>query len=123
MPTNSLSRLFFSTSGNIGNAGCRSWSRAKLAFGIAFAGMAMTAGQARAVVVNVGGQDWDVTQFHGNYHTNAIPFQTPANGGVVPWMGSASFTARSALPVSALNRWIRSCQTMPPNASVWAPAR
>jgi hypothetical protein len=87
MPTNSLSRLFFSTSGNIGNAGCRSWSRAKLAFGIAFAGMAMTAGQVRAVVVNVGGQDWDVTQFHGNYHTNAIPFQTPANGGVVPWMG------------------------------------
>ena len=90
MPTNSLPRLFSSTSGNIGKAGCRPWSRAKLAFGIAFAGIAMTAGQAQAVVVNVGGQDWDVTQFYGDYLTNAVPFQTPANGGVMPWMGSAS---------------------------------
>ena len=81
----SLSLPFSSSSGNIGKARRRSRSLAKLAFGVAFAGVVMTAGQARAVIVTVGGQDWDVTTFTGAYNDNTAKFQTAANGGVMPW--------------------------------------
>ena len=43
------------------------------------------AGQARAVVVNVNGQNWNVTTFTGTYNDNISKFATPANGGVMPW--------------------------------------
>jgi len=48
----------------------------------------LTAGQAQAVVVTVGGQDWDVTTFTGTYNDNTSKFETPANGGVMPWWGN-----------------------------------
>jgi hypothetical protein len=50
----------------------------------------LTTGQARAFVVNVGGQDWDVTTFTGSYNDNASKFATAANAGVMPWWGNSS---------------------------------
>ena len=38
-----------------------------LAAGLALASIGLTAGEAHAVVVNVGGQDYDVTTFTGTY--------------------------------------------------------
>jgi hypothetical protein len=56
-----------------------------LAAGLALASIGLTAGEAHAVVVNVGGQDYDVTTFTGSFLDNISKFQTPANGGVMPW--------------------------------------
>ena len=42
------------------------------------------AGQAQALVVTVNGQQWDVTTFTDAI-ANASKFQTPANGGMMPW--------------------------------------
>ena len=46
---------------------------------------ALSAGQAQALVVNVGGQDWDVTTFSWSYEQNTAKFNTANNGGVMPW--------------------------------------
>ena len=45
----------------------------------------LSAGEAHALVVNVGGQDYDVTTFTGSFNDNLSKFATPANGGVMPW--------------------------------------
>ena len=45
----------------------------------------LSAGQAQAVVVNVNGQNWNVTTFTGTFDDNINKFNTPANGGVMPW--------------------------------------
>jgi hypothetical protein len=50
----------------------------------------LTAGEANALVVNVGGQDYNVTTFTGSYIDNISKFATAANGGVMPWWGSQS---------------------------------
>jgi hypothetical protein len=57
------------------------------AVGAAVAGLALSAGQAKALVFNVGGQDYDVTTFTGSYNDNVSKFATSANGGVMPWFG------------------------------------
>jgi len=95
-----LSLPFSSSSGNISKPHRRSRSLAKLAFGVAFAGVVMTAGQARAAIVTVGGQDWDMTTFTGAYNGNTAKFQTAANGGVMPWWGSESLAGEFATTVS-----------------------
>jgi len=46
---------------------------------------ALSAGQAQALLVNVGGKLWDVTIFNGTYQDNAGKFALPANGGKMPW--------------------------------------
>ena len=45
------------------------------------------AGQAQALIVNVGGQSWNVSIFNGTYKDNAAKFALPANGGKMPWWG------------------------------------
>jgi hypothetical protein len=50
----------------------------------------LTAGEAHALVVNVNGQNYDVTTFTGTYNNNISKFATAANGGVMPWWGSQS---------------------------------
>jgi hypothetical protein len=45
---------------------------AKPAIGVALAMGVFTAGQAQALVMNVGGQDWEVTPFTGTYNENTI---------------------------------------------------
>ena len=56
----------------------------------------LTAGQAQAFVVNVGGQDWDVTTFTGTYNDNTSKFATAANGGVMPWWGDSALANQFA---------------------------
>jgi hypothetical protein len=48
----------------------------------------LTAGEANALVVNVGGQNYDVTIFTGTYNGNTSKFETAANGGAMPWWGN-----------------------------------
>ena len=58
----------------------------KSALGVAVAWGALTAGQAQAFVVNVGGVNYDVTTFGpDSYNNNISKFALPANGGVMPW--------------------------------------
>jgi hypothetical protein len=61
---------------------------------------ALTAGQAQALVVNVGGEDWDVTTFTGSYYANTSKFATAANGGVMPWWGNGDLATSFALRVN-----------------------
>jgi hypothetical protein len=52
--------------------------------------IALTAGDAQAITVTVGGKQWDVTTFTGSYNDNSNKFQTPGNGGVMPWWGQVT---------------------------------
>jgi hypothetical protein len=64
-------------------------SLAKPALGVTLAMAALTAGQAQAFVVNVEGQDWDVTTFTGSFNDNEAKF----NVGEMPWWGSESLAS------------------------------
>ena len=67
----------------------RRWSSlTKPALGVALAMGVLTAGQAQAFVVNVGGQDWDVTTFAGSYNELTGKFAQPPAPGLMPWWGS-----------------------------------
>jgi hypothetical protein len=59
--------------------------------------MSLSPGSAQAYVVTVGGVQYDVTQFTGDYDSNIIKFETAANGGVMPWFGSQSQAASFAI--------------------------
>jgi hypothetical protein len=101
-----LSRLFSPSSsakGSTSNAYRRSrWALlAKPAFSGALAVGVITAGQAQALVVNVNGQDWDVTTFTGTYNAYTYKFATAANGGVMPWWGNGTTAAQFAIAVDA----------------------
>ena len=50
----------------------------------------LTAGDAQALVVNVGAQDYDVTTFSGDYNNNISKFEIAANGGEMPWWGNST---------------------------------
>jgi hypothetical protein len=66
-------------------------ARLKAALGKAVLGGAVAmgvlgAGEAQALVVNVNGQNWNVTFFDGTQGgSNAALFRTPAQGGAMPW--------------------------------------
>ena len=60
---------------------------------------ALAAGQARAVIVNVEGQDWDVTTFTGGYYENSSKFETAANGGLMPWWNNQGLASLFATTV------------------------
>jgi hypothetical protein len=86
-----------SAEGNKSNPRRRpSWSSlAKPALGVALTMGVLTTGQARAYVVNIGGQDWDVTTFTGSYNDHKSKFaQTSAPGGVMPWWGDSSLATQ-----------------------------
>ncbi len=81
---------------------CRSWAaQARPAIGIALAMGLLAAGQAQAVAVNAGGQDWDVTTFTGTYNANTSKFATAANGGVMPWWGNYTIATEFASALQA----------------------
>jgi len=74
-------------------------SLAKSALGAAVMVMGLAAGPAHALVVNVAGQNWDVTTFSGSYDENTSKFNTAANGGVMPWWGSDPLAKQFAIAV------------------------
>jgi hypothetical protein len=69
---------------------------------VALAALSLSTGSAQAACapgtpagtcrVTVGGLQYDVTTFTGNYNGNSSKFQTPANGGKMPWWGSGETT-------------------------------
>ena len=69
----------------------------KAAFGTAVAIGVLGAGQAQALVVNVNGQNWNVTTFTGSYNANTSKFKTAANGGMMPWWGNLTLANSFAL--------------------------
>ncbi len=58
------------------------------------------AGQAQAVVVNVSGQNWNVTTFQGSYNANSAKFATPPAPGRMPWWGSTALASQFATVVN-----------------------
>lgn len=68
----------------------------KAVFGAAVVVGVLGAGQAQAIIVNVGGQFWDVTTFSGSYSSNITKFGTAANGGMMPWWPTQSSPAASS---------------------------
>ncbi|MBM5818021.1 MAG: hypothetical protein FJ083_16035 [Cyanobacteria bacterium K_Offshore_surface_m2_239] len=45
------------------------------------------------------GQDYDITTFTGRFDPNAAKFDTPNNGGVMPWWGNATLAQQFATTV------------------------
>ena len=62
----------------------------------ALAAISLSPGSAQALVVTVGGTQYDVTTFTGTYNDNSSKFETPANGGVMPWFGNATTATQFA---------------------------
>jgi len=95
-----------SAKGSTSNPNTRCSSLIKSALLTAMAVGSLTAGQAQAIIVNVNGQDYDVTTFTGTYNDNPSKFATAANGGVMPWWGNSSLAYDFALAVgSSLGYW------------------
>jgi len=90
-----------SAKGSTSNSRSRWLSLAKPALGVALAMGVLTAGQARAVIVNVDGQDWDVTTFSGSYAVMPSKFNLPSNGGVMPWWGQQALAQSFARAVGS----------------------
>jgi hypothetical protein len=57
----------------------------------------LTAGEAHSLVVNVGGQNYDVTTFTGSYNDNISKFETPDNGGEMPWWATNPIQYQTAV--------------------------
>ncbi|MBM5818137.1 MAG: hypothetical protein FJ083_16675 [Cyanobacteria bacterium K_Offshore_surface_m2_239] len=57
------------------------------------------AGGTRAAIFTVNGQDYDITTFTGRFYPNASKFDTPCNGGVMPWWGNATLAQQFATTV------------------------
>ena len=74
---------------------------AKSALGVALAMGVLTTGQAQAFVVNVNGQNWDVTTFDGTYNANTSKFAPAPAPGVMPWWGNESLAEQFANAVGA----------------------
>jgi hypothetical protein len=56
----------------------------------ALAAISLSPGSAQALVVTVGGTQYDVTTFTGSYNDNSSKFAQPPAPGVMPWWGSSS---------------------------------
>ena len=80
----------------LGNAALKS------AFGAAVAIGVLGAGEAQALVVNVNGQNWNVTFFDGTQGgPNAALFRTPAQGGAMPWFTNNAASCGTSIDASA----------------------
>ena len=66
---------------------------------VAAAALSLCPGKAEAFVVSVDNVDYDVTTFTGFYDANASKFQTPANGGEMPWWGNITLAKQFATAV------------------------
>ena len=74
----------------------------KAVLGTAVAIGVLGAGEAQAFVVNVNGQNWDVTFFDGTQGgSNAALFRTPAQGGAMPWFTNNAANCGTDINASA----------------------
>ncbi|MFM7513289.1 MAG: hypothetical protein ACKO3F_07980, partial [Cyanobium sp.] len=74
-----------------------------------------TNSQAQTLVVTDNGQNWDVTTFNGSYNDNISKFDTPANGGVMPWWRSDFEVAEAFAAAVGSNLGLRSITALPPS--------
>lgn len=65
------------------------------------AGFAFDTQQAKAFVVNISGIDYNVTTFEGSPAADLTKFNTPANGGTMPWWGDDALALEFATAVGA----------------------
>ena len=72
----------------------------KAALGTAVAMGVLGAGQAQALVVNVNGQNWNVTTFNGSV-ANLPKFASPPAPGMMPWWSNESLAIQFATAVGA----------------------
>ena len=76
----------------------------KAVLGTAVAIGVLGAGEAQAFVVNVNGQNWNVTFFDGTQGgPNAALFRTPAQGGAMPWFTNNPASCGTNVNASANN--------------------
>jgi len=68
---------------------------------VALTAALVEAGGAKAIIVNVNGQDYDVTTFTGSYNGSTSNFNTPANGGVMPWWGNSTLAQQFVTAVGS----------------------
>ncbi len=70
----------------------------------ALAAISLSPGSAQALVVTVGGTQYDVTAstFTPNNNGNASKFETPANGGMMPWYGNQQLAIDFATTVGGV---------------------
>ena len=74
----------------------------KAVLGTAVAIGVLGAGEAQALVVNVNGQNWNVTFFDGTQGgPNAALFRTPAQGGAMPWFTDNAASCGTNINASA----------------------
>jgi len=73
----------------------------KSALGAAVAWGALAAGQAQALVVTVGGQNYDVTTFTDSYNNSKSKFAQPPAPGVMPWWGNQGLADAFATAVGS----------------------
>jgi len=66
---------------------------------VALAAISLNPEHAHAYVVSVNSIQYDVTTFTGTYNSNSGKFETPANGGEMPWRGSSSLAQQFAAAV------------------------
>jgi hypothetical protein len=65
----------------------------------ALAAISLSPASAQALVVTVGGVQYDVTTFTGSYDANTSKFALPPAPGVMPWWGSESLASQFAAAV------------------------
>ena len=66
---------------------------------VALAAISLSPGSAHAVLVTVGGVQYEVTTFTGTYANFQNRFNTPANNGRMPWWGNLATTNSFAAAV------------------------
>lgn len=71
------------------------------AVGAVVAGLVLSDSEAHALIVNVNGQNYEVSTFTGSYNDNISKFDSAANGGVMPWYGSQTDADAFASAVGA----------------------
>ena len=63
------------------------------------AGFTFNPHQANALIVNISGIDYNVTTFEGSPGAGLTKFNTPANGGTMPWWGDDALAVEFATAV------------------------
>lgn len=63
------------------------------------AAIALDASRAKAFVVNISGTDYNITTFAGNPFDDFAKFNTPENGGTMPWWGNEALAIEFATAV------------------------
>jgi len=79
----------------------------------ALAAISLSPDSAQALVVTVGGLQYDVTTFTGTYDANTSKFAPPAAGGVMPWVNNLTLADQFASAVQGMLGFPNDCSSSP----------